>query len=325
MAIEQDRGNELERDAASRSSQPDLSHEEFLILAKRPERKNDGVDLTKAFAYAIGRWYLLVIVAILGGAAAAAAAWTLPNKYRAEVLLAPVKPTGSDSLGGLKSQVGGIAALAGIDLGGSAQTDESFATLSSRGFAREFIATHELLPFLFEQRFDTATQKWRSGVKVPSIEDGVDMFTKTVCAVSEDRKTHLITISVETTSPDRAAQWANGLVELVNERLRQDAVKNADQNVRYLREELQRTSVVELQQAIYRLMESQINQAMLASVQRQFAFRVLDKAVPPEKIASPHRRTMVAIGVALPILVTFFILLAVFVFRQAAQSNGPAR
>src|ERR1700736_6619442 len=75
------------------------------------------------------KWTILVIMSIFTGAAAAAGLLN-EKKYRAEVLLSPVadSPTGSaGGLGGIASQYGELASLAGLSLSGkgASNKDES--------------------------------------------------------------------------------------------------------------------------------------------------------------------------------------------------------
>jgi len=73
----------------------------------------------------------------------------------------------------------------------------------------------------------------------------------------------------------------------------------AAQNIGYLEKELGRTSVVELQQAVSRLLEHQLKQAMLAKANQEFAFKVIDPAVPPRERARPKRTLIVIAGLLL--------------------------
>jgi LPS O-antigen subunit length determinant protein (WzzB/FepE family) len=108
-----------------------------------------------------------------------------------------------------------------------------------------------------------------------------------------------VKVAVEWYSPDLAARWANHMVEMANERLRTEATRDAGQSIDYLNKELEKTNVVELRQAIYRLIEDQVSRAMLANVQRQYAFRVIDSAVPPEFKSRPKRALFVVVGALL--------------------------
>jgi LPS O-antigen subunit length determinant protein (WzzB/FepE family) len=255
-------------------------------------------------------WKALFGMLLAGAAVAAGISLLMRNTYRAQAIVAPVEQNSTGAAGALKSQFGGLAALAGIDLGSATgRKDESFATLASPGFARDFILKHDLMPVLFPERWDPAAKGWRAGQQPPKLEDGVKKFTGEVRFLMEDKKTGIVTMTVEWYSPQLAAQWANGMVDMVNERLRNAATRNAEQSIDYLNKELAKTSVVDLRQAIYRLIESQVHNAMVANVQRDYAFKFIDAAVPPESRVSPKRTVMVIIGAIVGLFIGFIAIL----------------
>ena len=69
-----------------------------------------------------------------------------PNIYKSTSLLTPSQSNSSSTLG-MSSQLGGLAALAGVELGGSEQEQASLAVqiLNSREFVSYFIEKHDLL------------------------------------------------------------------------------------------------------------------------------------------------------------------------------------
>lgn len=287
----------VERDAAGDRGTLAGPPSGYFLVMPASDRGHTDLDLARVVATAMRGWPKILSAALAGALVAAVVSMYLPSVYRAQVLVAPVQQGGAGAIGALQSQVGGIAALAGIDLGGAADTrKESFARLASAGFARDFIVTEDLLPALYPERWDAQAKQWRAGEEVPTIEDGVRRFTRDVQAVTEDRKTGLVTLTVDWHDPVLAERWANGLIDLANERLRADAVANSRQRIEFLNTELRKTDVLELRQAIYRLIESQLNQAMLASVQKDYAFRVIDAAVVPDRRARPRRSVITVVG-----------------------------
>ena len=61
------------------------------------------------------------------------------------------------------------------------------------------------------------------------------------------------------------------------------AIAEAEKSMSYLQSELDKTSIVGIRQGINGLIEDQINQIMLANVRDEFAFRVIDSAIPPSE------------------------------------------
>ncbi|MEO8064333.1 MAG: hypothetical protein ABI821_16480 [Pseudomonadota bacterium] len=267
----------------------------FVVLP--PQVAEDSIDFSRFLSLALQSWILLLVCGLMGSAIAIAISFQFHSLYRAQALVAPVTQGGSGVGGSLRNQFGGIAALAGIDIsGGGDRKPEFFATLSSVGFAREFIKSENLLPVLFAEQWDATAGRWKDPQKAPTLEAGVKRFTQDVRVVTEDRRTSIVNITIEWHSPELAAQWANRMVDLINERLRAEAAATASRSLEFLNKEAESANVVELRQSIYRLIEAQINSAMMAKVQREFAFRIIDRAVPPEIRVFPRRSLFAVVG-----------------------------
>jgi uncharacterized protein involved in exopolysaccharide biosynthesis len=265
----------------------------FIVVPQATDKDGDG--LAELIGELWRSWRLLAACTIVGAAVAVAIALMMRDVYRAQAIIAPVHEQGG--AGGLKSQLGGLAALAGVDIGAEGgRKEESIATLSSAGLTREFIQRENLLPVLFAERWDAAAKQWRSNEKIPTLSDGVRRFMEDVRSVNDDRKTNLVTVTVEWYQPDLAAKWANGLVELTNERLRAEAMAKSELSTKYLNDELAKAELVEARQALFGLLEGQINNAMMATVQHDYAFHFIDRAVPAERKFSPKRAVISLVG-----------------------------
>ena len=245
---------------------------------------------------------LLVAACVLVFAAlAAAASFVMTPRWRAQVVIVPVK--GDDMRGVLSSalgQLGGLASLAGLGSSGGGNKEENLQFLSSRGFLRSFIEEENLLPVLFAKKWDATKGRWNvdDPDDVPTIADGVRYMDSKVRSVQEERRTGIVTLSIVWKDPVVAARWANLMVERANRDLRARAIGDAEASKAYLNAELAKTDVVELRQSVYRLIENQIKTIMLASVRPDYAFRIIDPAVPPdldEKIR-PKRTVMTVLG-----------------------------
>lgn len=255
---------------------------------------------------------MILTITILSTLLAVVLALVTTPVYRAELLMGPAdaKDNSGGVLGNLASQYSGLASLAGIDLGGSrASVSEAVATLESQAFTRQFIEEQNLLPALFPKRWDSKKRQWRveAGAKTPTLRDGTRIFQE-IENVRLDRTTGLVTLSIDWTDREQASRWANLLVERVNELLRARAISEAQESLKYLNKELAQTSVVELRQAIYRLIEIQINKIMLANVRSEYAFKVIDPApvLGEEDRIWPRRSLMVMIGFLIGAFVGIF-------------------
>ena len=225
-------------------------------------------------------------------------AFLLPPIYRAEALLAPVSQDKSEGLGAMANQFGDLAALAGVNIGsGKDKIAEYIAALKSRSLSVAFADKENLKPILFPRKWDAEKKKWKDQDEIPTDWEAFEIFDKEIRSVNVDRKSGLVTLVIEWKDPALAAKWATSLVKQVNNRLRTEAIEEAERNITYLEKQLGSTSSVEIQQAIYHLIETQAKKKMIASTREEYAFSVIDPAVPPEKRSKPKRGLLVAIGI----------------------------
>ena len=78
----------------------------------------------------------------------------------------------------------------------------------------------------------------------------------------------------------------------------------------YLNAELGKVKVADMRQALFDLISQEQKKAMLASTQKEYAFRVLDKAVAPDMRSSPKRSRIVILAA---LLAGFFATIGIFI------------
>ncbi|MGH8428580.1 MAG: Wzz/FepE/Etk N-terminal domain-containing protein [Gammaproteobacteria bacterium] len=242
-------------------------------------------------AFALWRWRIwLAIAAIVCGASGTIIATILPRKYEATVLVAPVsrrEGLGVSVLNSMASQFSGLASLAGLSLSeGSSQRSIAIATLESHSLTEAFIRKNDLVPVLFKSRWDVKEKRWDSP-KPPTTWLADRYFAREIRKVSEDRKSGLVSLTITWTDPRVAADWANALIVMTNQKLREQAITQAERAIAYLKGQAENTKVVELQTAIYSLMRTEIEQEMIARGRQEYALQVIDPAIAPQIRSSP--------------------------------------
>ncbi|MDO8264150.1 MAG: Wzz/FepE/Etk N-terminal domain-containing protein [Gallionella sp.] len=281
---------------------------------------DDEIDLLELWRTLLKYKRMILLSAFGAALLAAAISLTMPNIYRAEVLLAPAQSDDgkggglSAALGGL----GGLASMAGVSLGGGGSTEESLAVLKSRDFLWKFVQEKKLMPILFEDAWDEQQKKWKETdpKKQPGQLDAHRLFVNGVLSVDKDKKTSLVTVAVEWEDASLAADWANAVVEKLNQYLAQQAIARSESNLIYLNEELMRTQVEEMRKTLFDLIANEQKQAMLANTQKAFAFKVLDPAVEPDKKIKPKRSQIVILTA---IVAGFLAILYAFIKEGIAK------
>ncbi len=242
-----------------------------------------------------GKW-LIALITLLSSAVAVGYALLATDIYKSEALVQPREAASSGGLGTLTAQFGGLANLAGISVGGGGNSAVAIATLKSRTVVEAFIREKNLLPKLYEQGWDEATGKWKAtGSKtIPTIWQAYGYFTSEIFKVSENKRAGLVTVSVEWKDPEEAQQWVTELVARTNAHLRAEAIREGERNLAYLEQQSRSIGQVELQQALFKLVEEEQKKLMVAKGGEEFALKTIDAATAPTKHDRP-KRTLIAI------------------------------
>ncbi len=268
---------------------------------------DEGLNLRRVLKILWSGKTVIVATTVLFAVGSVTYALLAKEIFRAEALLVPAEQQSAPMIGG---QLSGLAALAGVNMTEGSGV-EALAVLKSRQFARDFIEQADLMPVIFEDEWDAENKRWLTDdpTETPDLRDGVKLFHEKILHVSEERITGLVTLGVEWTDPDVAAEWATVLVRRLNDRLRESALREAEANVAYLESEMTNTTLFNLQESIGRLLESELQKLMLAKGNEEFAFKVVDPPVPPKQRVRPKRALTAVVGTVLGGLLGVFIVL----------------
>lgn len=289
---------------------------------------DDEIDLRELFtAIWQGRWIIVIITALFA-ATSVYYAVNLPNIYKSEALLAPAE---QDKAGGLAGQLGGLASLAGVNLGANGNVDKTqlaIEILRSRKFSREFINKYDILPdlmaaktwnsetntVLYDEKFyDVEQNKWVREVKAPykpepSMQEAYKKFIKIISA-NKNEETGMVTISVEHVSPVVAQQWVNWLIDDINQTMKARDVIEANESTDFLTQQLEQTKIADIRAVLYKLVEEQAKTIMFANVRDEYVFKIIDPAIIPEQKAKPARALICVLGTFLGGMISFIIIL----------------
>ena len=223
-------------------------------------------------------------------------------------------------LGGL----GGILANE-FGLGGGGEADKIEVLLKSRQLAQLVVEKHNLMPLLFEDKWDQQKKAWKEN-PAPTLQDAYRLLSKSLLKVARDRKTDVITVSVEHKNPEFARSVVDYYLTELSEGLRAKVLKDAQENMRFLTEQLERTTDPLLREKIYNMLAKEIEKDTFARAQNYFGFYVLDPPIAPDlnKQVKP-KRSMICI---LSVVVAFFVavFLAFFLdYLNRLKTEDPDR
>jgi uncharacterized protein involved in exopolysaccharide biosynthesis len=316
-----------------------MNSTEFYQQQQFPE--NDEIDLAELWrAIWSGK---LLIIAISGIFAISSIIYAInqPNIYRASTLLAPASEQGGASgLSKMAGQFGGLASLAGINLGGGGtdKTGLALEVLKSRLFLENFIAKHQLLVPLMaannwdansntltidDEIYNSETNSWLREVEAPkkpepSPWEAFKAF-KQVLSVSTDKENGMITLAIEHYSPEVATQWLVWLVDDINSTIREQDKIEAQNSIDYLSKKLKETQLADMQTVFYQLIEEQTKTIMLAEVSQEYVLKTIDPANAPDEKAKPKRALIVVLGTMLGGILSVLIVLIRYFSNKSTQ------
>ncbi|MBF0623008.1 MAG: hypothetical protein HQL54_13900 [Magnetococcales bacterium] len=249
-----------------------------------------------------GRYRIILTIVFFLSLALVAGSLMTP-KYEVQMLLQPQEVIGgtSSSLGGGGSALQGLSSLAGLSFSRSQLKDTALAILKSSHFTADFITEEQLLNRLFHTKWDFEKNTWSSELsaeEIPTLQDAIILFDQKIRRIKEDSTTGFITLVIEWSDPTLAKQWSEKLIKRINQRMRHDAIIEAEKNIDYLTKQIASHNNVELNRTAAGLIESQLYHIMMANGRAEYAFKVLDPPMLPELDAyvSPNWLLLVLLG-----------------------------
>lgn len=299
---------------------------------------SDEIDLRELISVIWqGKWLIIAVTTVFAVVSVIFAIMQ-PNIYKSEALLAPASEEQGGGLSALASQFGGLASLAGVNLGskgGVDKTQMAIEVMKSRQFASEFIQKHQLLPNLMaakewnindntisydESLYDASSNKWVREAKAPykpepSMQEAFKVFSKIV-KVDAAKDTGMVTVSVEHLSPSVAQQWVNWLVEDINKVMKDRDVAEANRSSEFLNKQIAQTNVADIKAILYKLIEEQAKTIMFAEVRDEYIFKTIDPALVPEEKAKPKRALICVLGTMFGGMLGLIFVLVRYFFRK---------
>ena len=245
-----------------------------------------------------------------------------PYKYTAELL---VTPAGSSTSGGIVSRIGGLgglASLAGINLGGgqnNAEFELYLENLQSRATAELLAQRVDLMRRIYEREWDPRLAQWHqpSGILRRARNalmallgaegqgwhppDGARLreYLLERVRVIQSTKKQIASIEFSHRDPAFAVELLTALNDIVDESVRRRTLTRASENIAYLSRKLDTVVNVEHRQAIAQALGEQEKLAMMASSNASFAAEPMGNAKASDRPTSPQPIAVILVATIL--------------------------
>jgi LPS O-antigen subunit length determinant protein (WzzB/FepE family) len=299
---------------------------------------DDEIDLRELFGVLwAGKLKIIAITAVFAFVSVIYAL-SVPNQYKATALLAPAQ-SDSSGLSGALGQLGGLASLAGVSIGSGDSSEAQIAQeiMKSWSFIEGFIAANNIAVEVYAAEgwskgsnelqiddgvYDTENKQWlvenESGVTGPPSSWYLFQAFSERLEVSEEKISGLVSVSIEYYSPQIAKQWLDMYVAAVNAHMQQRQMAKVTNNINYLQAQIEKTSIAEMREVFYHIIEEQTKNRMVAEASPEYAFVVVSPSMVPELKTQPQRALICILGTLLGGILS---VLLVLVMNYARKSD----
>ena len=291
---------------------------------------DDEIDLKELFGVLWAGKILIVAITAIFAIGSVLVALSIPNQYKATAVLAPAQADG----GGLSSalgQLGGLASLAGVTIGEGSSSESQIAQeiMKSWSFVESFIADNNLEVEVYAAKgwskssgelmidddvYDIDTQAWlleddETGELVPPTSWELFKRFDEMLSVSQDKTSGLVSVSLEYYSPIFAKEWLDLYIAAINQHMQARQVAKVSRNITYLEAQIAKTSIAEMREVFYTIIEEQTKNKMVAEASPDYAFVAVSPSMVPEEKSKPSRGLISILGASFGLLLGLIVVM----------------
>lgn len=301
---------------------------------------DDEIDLKELLLALWSGKFLIAAITAVFAISSVMFALSIPDQYKATAILAPAE-SGGGGLSSALGQLGGLASLAGVSIGDGSISEAQIAQeiMKSWSFVDAFIADNDLAVEVY------AAEGWNKGageLKINSdvydtdnniwlLEGGETsdlgpsswaLFQRFrgMLSVSQDKQSGLVSVSIEYYSPEMAKSWLDLYIAAINKHMQARQVTKVTNNIRYLEDQISKTSIAEMREVFYTIIEEQTKNKMVAEASPDYAFVAVSPSMVPEVKSKPSRASICVLGTMLGGMLSVIIVLIRHYIRSESEA-----
>ncbi len=299
-----------------------------------------SIDLVQFLGFLRQRLRWIIGAVLVGGVLAIVYLNIATPKYSAIMRVSAASSGGG--LGGALGQLGGIAAMAGLDLGKGASSAASpfdlyLDKLRSHANAVEVARDPILMRHIFYKEWDATAGRWHAPdtlsykleqflndiagrPRIPYRPPGADelseyLLEKVRITPPKPKDPPLTSIYFEDRDPVIAAMLLNKVHGFADDSVRRLSLRRAIENSRFLTSRLQTTQNLDQKMRLSEILLEQERQIMMASSNVSYAATPSEPAVPSPEPVTPNVVATIVVGLLLGGLIGLLVLFSMFLAR----------
>lgn len=299
---------------------------------------DDEIDLSELFHVLWDKIFYIGAITSVFSLISIIYALMLPNIYQSKATLMAVEQ--GSGMSGMVGRMSGMASLAGISLDSksSSKDQEAIARIKSfEFFSNNFLPNIKLENLMAIKKWNQASNtitydasdfnsdsgQWLRKAKpprsnIPTSQEAYEEFME-IMSVNKDKKSLLVTLSVEHKSPFIAQQWVEIMINQIDQVMRDQDRQTATKSIEYLNSLAPTVNYEEIKKALSALQQEQMKRLMMVEANDNYIFKVLDSPIVPEVKSRPKRSLIVIWGTILGMVLS---ALGVLVFNYTRKSSN---
>ena len=293
------------------------------------QKEFDEIDLKELFDVLWNGKIKIIVITTVFAVFSVFYALSIPNQYKANALLVPTQLE-SGGMSSALGQLGGLASLAGVSIGGDNNSEAKIAgeIMKSWDFIETFIDDNNLAVEI------VAANGWDKESNQLLIDDGIYDTTNnqwieekptswllfqsflSKLTISSDKSSALLTVSIEHYSPEIAKRWLDLYIDAINKHMQNRQMVKVARNIEYLEEQIGKTSIAEMREVFYKIIGEQIKNKMLAEASPEYVFAAISPSMMPEEKSQPKRSTIAITVTLLGGIFSVLLVLGMHYFRK---------
>ena len=285
--------------------------------------EEDEIDLRELFATIVAGKKLIFSMTLFIVSLTLIYALKLPNTYTSSAVLIPTESDKSASLGGL----GGLAAMAGVSIGGSSSMtpDVAFSSLlNNTQFMQEFIASNKILEYYTRDDFDKnyvfalgfrgVYELFQSDQEpIEDREKAIYELTQDIkknFSISADKKTGLITVSYSDFDKSYAPKMVAMFLKDASAYLVNNNLENVNKKLHYFEKEMAHTEGFELRQSLSSIISKIVQEKVMMQSKQYYQCDLLTAPQEPYILdkTKPKRGLILVVSFITSIILGIFLV-----------------
>ena len=138
--------------------------------------------------------------------------------------------------------------------------------------------------------------------------------------VSSDKKSGFVSVSFEYYSPQVVKEWVDLFVAAINSHMQSRQVAKVSSNIEYLKAQVDKTSIAEMREVFYTIIEEQTKNKMVAEASPDYAFVAVSPSMVPEEKSQPKRALICVLGTLLGVMLSVLLVLVSHYARRSDKN-----